>query len=118
VSEGTTTRRFKVTIAPPAGVAVEVGAPGPQAPAVPGPSSGETPVYSPFDGRVQLVQVLVKEGDRVRAGQVVAAVELMKAKHDVRAPCDGRIRRIDAAVGSDVSGDTPIMLIEPEGALS
>lgn len=116
VTEGGATRRFKVTIAPPAGVEVQAqtaGAPdGLDQPV----TEGATPVYSPFEGKVQLVALLVKAGDDVEAGQAVAAVELMKAKHDVRAPCAGRVTRIDAAVGADVTGGTPIMLIEQRGA--
>jgi pyruvate carboxylase subunit B len=55
VSEGPAVRRFKITIAPPAGIEVEVPAPRREAAAVQA-STGATPVYSPFDGRVQLVQ--------------------------------------------------------------
>lgn len=116
VTEGNATRRFKVTIAPPAGVEIQTHAGERQEVMARATIDGQTPVYSPFDGKVQLLIVAVKAGDVVEAGQVVAAVELMKAKHDVRAPCAGRVTRIDAAVGSDVTGDTPIMLIEPQGA--
>jgi pyruvate carboxylase subunit B len=115
VTEGSTTRRFKVTIAPPGGVEVQTRS---VAGTEPGPArtfDGATPVYSPFDGKVQLLNLTVATGDIVDAGQVVATVELMKAKHDVRAPCAGRVMRIDAAAGSDVTGDTPIMLIQQRG---
>ena len=47
----------------------------------------------------------------VRKGQVVAAVEAMKAKHDVRAPCDGTVVEIHADLGSEVSADKPILTI-------
>ncbi|MEO5897068.1 MAG: biotin/lipoyl-containing protein [Vicinamibacterales bacterium] len=115
VTEGSTTRRFKVTIAPPAGVDLrtQAGALREESPAR--TFDGAAPVYSPFHGKVQLLQLNVSTGDMVEEGQVVAAVELMKAKHDVRAPCAGRVVRIDAAIGSDVTGDMPIMLIEQRG---
>ncbi len=74
---------------------------------------GATPVYSPFAGRAELVALSVQQGDHVQAGQVVAAIEVMKAKHDVRAPCAGRVTRIDAALGDSVSAAAPIMLIAP-----
>jgi len=115
VTEGSIARRFKVTIAPPAGVEVQTRS---AAGIEPGPLrtfDGATPVYSPFEGKVQLLNLTVEAGDVVHAGQVVATVELMKAKHDVRAPCAGRVMRIDAAAGSDVTGDTPIMLIQERG---
>jgi pyruvate carboxylase subunit B len=116
VVEGTTTRHFQITIAPPAGA--EGLAPGTAlAPAAVPPASGapkgggRTPVYSPFEGKVQLVEVRVRVGDAVREGQVVAAVEAMKAKHDVRCPCSGKVATIDAEVGSDVVAGRPILTI-------
>ncbi len=44
-------------------------------------------------------------------GQVVAAVEAMKAKHDVKAPCAGKVVSIDAELGADVVAGQPIMTI-------
>jgi pyruvate carboxylase subunit B len=114
VSEGSTTRRFRVTIEPPAGVAVMVApAAERRGPRLDAPADGATPVYSPFAGRAELVHLAVKVGDVVEAGQVVAAVEAMKAKHEVRAPCGGRVVRIEATVGTDVGAGMPIMSIAP-----
>ena len=48
---------------------------------------------SPMPGRV--VKVLVKEGERVKAGQPLAAVEAMKMEYLVRAPSAGAVGRID-----------------------
>ncbi|HIM68344.1 MAG TPA: acetyl-CoA carboxylase biotin carboxyl carrier protein subunit, partial [Verrucomicrobia bacterium] len=45
-------------------------------------------------------------------GQVVAAVEAMKAKHDVKAPCAGRVSAVHAAIGNEVSAGKPILTIE------
>ena len=42
-------------------------------------SAGTTPIYSPFDGKTELVEISVKVGDTVTEGQVLAAVEAMKA---------------------------------------
>jgi pyruvate carboxylase subunit B len=70
-----------------------------------------TPVFSPFEGKVQLVEIAVRVGQPVTKGQVVAGVEAMKAKHDVKAPCEGHVVSIDAAVGSDVTADAPILTI-------
>ena len=69
-----------------------MAAPAPPAPPV---SSNGTPVFSPFEGKAELVEVNVNVGDAVTAGQVVAAVEAMKAKHDVRAPRSGRVATIE-----------------------
>ena len=69
------------------------------------------PVYSPFEGKVELVEISVKVGDPVKKGQVVAAVEAMKAKHDVKAPCDGKVTAVHASIGHDVKAGQPILTI-------
>ncbi len=108
VVEGHVTRTFRVTIEPPAGMHSPAAAAPVSAPA----SSGQrTPVFSPFEGKVELVEINVKVGDAVQKGQVVAAVEAMKAKHDVRAPCAGSVVEIHADLGSEVSAGKPILII-------
>jgi len=42
-----------------------------------------TPIFHPFEGIVQVVDILVHEGDSVTQGQTVAFVEAMKAKHHI-----------------------------------
>jgi pyruvate carboxylase subunit B len=103
VVEGKTTRRFQITIAPPQTTDGPVPAPS--------ASNGRTAVYSPFEGKAQLVEIRVEIGDAVREGQVVAAVEAMKAKHDVRSPRSGRVATIDAEIGTDVMAGRPILTI-------
>jgi len=106
VNEGGNTRTYEVIIEPPASAA---------APALgqAQPSGDQaTDVFSPFDGNVELVEVNVKVGDTVTQGQVVAAVEAMKAKHDVKAPCAGRVSAVHAAIGNEVSAGKPILSIE------
>jgi len=119
VVEGAVTRTFRITIEPPTGTspasAAPVATPAPApAPAVsPPPAAVEqyTPVFSPFEGKVELVDINVKVGDTVRKGQVVAAVEAMKAKHDVRAPRDGTVVEINAELGSEVFAGKPILTL-------
>ncbi len=100
-------RTFNITIEPPEGAANPAAAPASTAQA---PTNG-TPVLSPFQGKTELVEINVKAGDTVTAGQVVAAVEAMKAKHDVKAPCDGRVVSLDAEIGADIDAGMPIMTI-------
>ncbi len=69
------------------------------------------PVYSPFGGRVEVVGVSVKVGDHVKKGQTVAAVEAMKAKHDIRAPVDGVVVAVNAAVGQEIDSTQPILVL-------
>ncbi len=112
VVEGSATRNFRITIEPPAGAAVLAGPVQPAAVAAPvGAATAGTPVYSPFEGKTELVEITVKVGDTITEGQVVAAVEAMKAKHDVKAPCGGKVVSIDAELGADVVAGQPIMTI-------
>ena len=74
-------------------------------------SSDGTPVFSPFQGKTELVEINVKKGDTVNEGQVVAAVEAMKAKHDVKAPCAGKVLTIEAEIGTDIEAGQAIMTI-------
>ena len=114
VVEGSNTRTFKITIDPPGGGAGAAPAAPAAAPEKVEASSGggeETPVYSPFEGKVEVVEINVKVGDSVTKGQVVAAVEAMKAKHDVRAPRDGKVTAVHAELGGEVSAGKPILTI-------
>jgi pyruvate carboxylase subunit B len=96
-------RQFKVIIDPPAV----------RSAVVPTPAAGgeQVPVHSPFDGKVEVAEICVKAGDAVTRGQVVAAVEAMKAKHEVKAPCDGVVRSVDAAVGAMVTRSMSILTL-------
>jgi pyruvate carboxylase subunit B len=111
VQENGKTRTFVVTVEPLSSTASS------QAPAVQtalaNPSSGTdgTLVYSTFAGMVDVVDILVKVGDPVSKGQVVAAVEAMKAKHDIKAPCDGRVLSIAVKIGDEIDSSKPIMTI-------
>lgn len=106
VEEGGKTRSFKVLIEPPPNVTPSGGASGTL-------GNGRTvPVYSPFEGKVEVIGISVRAGDTVTKGQVVAAVEAMKASHDVKAPCDGKVRSVDAALGTEVSKGISILTLE------
>ena len=111
VTEGGNTRNYEVVIEPPASRSTPVPTQG-QTPAPTVSSGTSTDVFSPFEGSVELVEVNVKVGDTVTQGQVVAAVEAMKAKHDVKAPCAGQVSAVHASIGNEVSAGKPILSIE------
>lgn len=122
VVEGSTTRTFRITVDLPHGTPGRApagsAATSPAPVETPGETSGATsgggggtPIYSPFEGKVELVKLSVRVGDQVAAGQVVAAVEAMKATHDVKAPCAGKVTEINADVGSEVSAEKPILVL-------
>ena len=109
VSEGGKTRTYEVIIEPPASTTTPSSGQSQQS----GNGGGQTTdVFSPFEGNVELVEINVKVGDRVTQGQVVAAVEAMKAKHDVKAPCSGRVVTVHAVIGNEVSAGKPILTVE------
>lgn len=110
VTEGNNTRTYEVVIEPPASSKSPTT---PNQTAATQSNGGQTKdIFSPFEGNVEVVEVNVKAGDAVTQGQVVAAVEAMKAKHDVKAPCAGRVTAVHASIGNEVSAGKPIMTIE------
>ena len=110
VTEGKNTRTYEVVIEPPASSKSPTT---PNQTAATPSNGGQTKdIFSPFEGNVEVVEVNVKAGDVVTQGQVVAAVEAMKAKHDVKAPCAGRVTAVHASIGNEVSAGKPIMTIE------
>ncbi len=119
VVENGQTRTFRITLEPPGGAPSGTAAHSPPTPAAapaasapPGDGGGaRTAVYSPFEGKVEVVDINVRVGDTVKKGQVVAAVEAMKAKHDVRSPADGKVVEVAADLGSEVSKGKAILYI-------
>lgn len=86
----------------PAPVAAPAPAPTPApAPApVPAGNGGET-VLAPMPGNI--LDVCVKTGDRVRAGQLVAILEAMKMENEILAPVGGVVAAVGVAKGATVN---------------
>jgi len=108
VQEGATTRTFSVTVEPVGG-----GASAPAAAAAPtaeAPSGGNQ-VFSTFAGQVEVVDILKKVGDVVKEGDTVAAVEAMKAKHDIRTQFGGTVKAVHVKIGDEIDSTRPIMTI-------
>jgi len=114
VSEGGATRTFTVTLEPVGSQAATAPAAtpasAPAAVAVPAASNG-TPVHSTFAGFVEVVDIMVKVGETVHKGHVVAAVEAMKAKHDIKAPIDGTVSEIHVEIGDEIDSSKPILTL-------
>jgi len=66
---------------------------------------------APMPGVV--TKVLVADGEEVRKGQPLITLEAMKMEHVIRAPRDGRIKRVAAKTGEMVGGG--VELVELEG---
>ncbi len=107
VKENGKVRTFVVTVEPLSGAAATA----PAAVAEKAAPKESRAVFSTFSGAVDLVDIKVKVGDTVHKGQVVAQVEAMKAKHDIKAPCDGVVSAVTAHIGDEVDASKPIMTI-------
>jgi geranyl-CoA carboxylase alpha subunit len=70
-------------------------------PAAVGASSGDGRIRAAMSGRV--VAILVKQGERVTAGQPVITLEAMKMEHVHSAPVSGTISAIDVTEGEQVT---------------
>ena len=101
-------------VAPAAPVAASpVQAPAAAAPApasAPAASKGEgTTVTSPLPGVI--IEVSVKEGQTVKAGQKVAVIEAMKMENEIQAPSDGTVTAILIHKGDSVLEGAEIVKI-------
>lgn len=74
----------------------------------PRPQTART-VDSPLPGI--LVEVNVKEGQYVRAGDKVAVLEAMKMENEIQAPADGTVTAVHVRQGDSVLEGTPIVTI-------
>ena len=74
-------------------------------------SGNGNPIYHPFEGIVQVVDVLVHKGDSVKEGQTVAFVEAMKAKHHIKSNVEGIVTKVNVKIGDEINSTTPIMII-------
>lgn len=67
-------------------------------------------IASPMPGKV--VKVLVKEGDKVKAGETVVVVSAMKMESEYKVKQDRVIKKVLVEVGDTVSSDQPMVIIE------
>ena len=73
------------------------------------PAGAGKPVTSPLPGVI--IEVSVKEGQAVKAGQKVAVLEAMKMENEIVAPQDGTVASINVHKGDTVnSGDTLVSM--------
>ncbi len=75
----------------------------------------KVPSIGDFEG-VEVIDVLVKEGDRVSKEDSLITLESDKAAMDVPASFGGTIREIKVKVGDSVSEGDVIAVADPEGA--
>ena len=77
-------------------------------PAAAASGAGEK-VNSPLPGVI--VEVSVKEGQAVKAGQKVAVLEAMKMENEIPAPKDGTVTAIHVSKGDSILEGAPVVTI-------
>ncbi len=65
---------------------------------------------------VEVVEVMVKPGDKIRVDDPLVAIESDKATMEVPAPQAGVVRELKVKVGDKVSEGSPIIVLEAEAA--
>ena len=90
------------------GAAKPSPAPAP-APAAKAGAGNATPVTSPLPGVI--IEISVKEGQAVKAGQKVAVLEAMKMENEITAPQDGTVTGIHVAKGDSILEGATVVTI-------
>ena len=95
-----------VPAAAPAPKAAPAAAPAPAAKPV---AAGAATISAPMPGKV--LEVKVKAGDAVKAGDVLMILEAMKMQNEIMAPADGTISDVRISAGQTVgTGDVMIVM--------
>ena len=76
-----------------------------------GPSGG---LKAPMPGKV--IDLRVRAGQSVRAGETLLVLEAMKMEHPMRAPEDGVVAEVRVALGEQVENGALLLVVEPAGA--
>ncbi len=95
--------------APSRSPALPTTAPPPRA-----PSRAGAPIVPPMPGKV--IEVRVKEGDRVRKGDVLLVLEAMKMRNELTSPVDGVVRGLAVSPGANARAKEPMLFVATEGA--
>ena len=90
-------------------VAAPAAAPAPAAAAAPAGAAGAVSVTAPMPGNI--LDVKVKAGASVKAGDVLVILEAMKMENEIVAPQDGTVASINVNKGDTVnSGDVLVSM--------
>jgi geranyl-CoA carboxylase alpha subunit len=81
-------------------------------PASIGGGSGSGQIKASMDGAI--VDVLVKEGDRVEAGQTLLVLEAMKMEHPLKSGINGVVKSISCNAGLQVKSKQLLAIVEGE----
>jgi len=116
ITRGPGPRERPVSVEMPA---VEAAPAAPAAPPAETESGTGVPVVSPVvgifhNGGMLDPREVVREGDRVHEGQLLAAIEAMKVPNEIRCPADGVVQRVLVDDGAAVEYGETLFLIQPD----
>ena len=77
------------------------GVPAPAAPAAPASGDASSMVKAPLPGLI--IDVKVREGEKVKAGQTIVVMEAMKMENQIQATTDGTVKKIFVKKGDNVA---------------
>ena len=90
--------------------AAPASAPAPAPKAEPASSGKGELIAAPMPGNI--LNIFVKAGDEVKAGQVLMILEAMKMENEIMCPKDGRVVSVKVDKGAVVESGTPLCEIE------
>ena len=71
--------------------------------------AGAGTVAAPMPGSE--LDIMVKEGDVVKSGQVCVILEAMKMENELPAPCDGTVKSVNVTKGASVNTADVLVVI-------
>ncbi len=96
-------------VAQPAAAPVQAAPAAAAAAPAPKPAGAGEKVASPLPGVI--IEISVKEGQQVKAGQKIAILEAMKMENEIPAPKDGTITDIHVHKGDTLQDGDPVVTI-------
>ncbi|MBI5353509.1 MAG: biotin/lipoyl-binding protein [Chloroflexi bacterium] len=90
--------------------------PAPAAASSPNPALSGNTQTAPLPGTV--IEVFVKAGEKVEAGQVVVIIEAMKMKNSIRSVYSGVVSNVFVSVGQSVAHKQPLIKFAEMGEAS
>lgn len=75
-----------------------------------GSSAGANEMTAPLPGTV--IEIFIKAGDQIEAGQVILVIEAMKMKNSIRSTRAGKIAEVLVSVGQTVAHKQPLVRFE------
>lgn len=88
--------------------AAKAPAPATPAPVASAPTSGK-PVESPMQGTI--LDVKVKVGEEVKAGDTLLILEAMKLENEIKAPTNGKVLEIRVQKGASVNSKDVLVVL-------